>query len=282
MKIHHRNARYGIPPKTIEMLELLRREGRRVPNINLIKTASQIEKIREAGRINSLVLDAVEKEIHMGMTTEEINEIVDRETRALGGIPAPLGFEGFPKSVCTSKNDVICHGIPSKDVVLQDGDIVNVDCTTNVGGYFGDASRMFCIGTVAVETRTLVEETKNSIHAVLKHLAPYTSTLGDIGYEISQYIKPFGYSIVRSIGGHGVGLSMHEEPYVCHVGMKGHGIALVPGMIFTIEPMINAGKEDYVVRGKKAWEVYTKDGSMSAQWEYMILMTETGYEILSK
>ncbi|MGM9625145.1 MAG: M24 family metallopeptidase, partial [Eubacteriales bacterium] len=155
-------------------MEELRRNGYHVPNPHLIKTPEQIEKIRDAGHINTLVLDAVEKEICIGMTTEDINIIVDRETRALGGIPAPLGFEGFPKSVCTSVNDVVCHGIPSEHVRLCDGDIVNVDCTTDYGGYFGDASRMFCLGNTSPEARQLVDVTKQSIHKALARLAPYS------------------------------------------------------------------------------------------------------------
>lgn len=281
MSIQKKNHPHVIPSHVKQRMEELRKKGYRVPNPHLIKTPEQIEKIRDAGRINTLVLDAVEKEICIGMTTEDINIIVDRETRALGGIPAPLGFEGFPKSVCTSVNDVICHGIPSEQVRLCDGDIVNVDCTTNYGGYFGDASRMFCIGNTSPEARQLVDVTRQSIHKALAQLAPYSSTLGDIGYEIHTYAKQFGYSVVRDIGGHGVGLAMHEEPYVCHVGLRGHGMVLVPGMIFTIEPMINAGGEAFEIRGREAWEVYTADRSLSAQWEYTVLITETGYEILS-
>ena len=286
MRARRQNARPAprremLPRETLAMMEALRAEGKQLPNLKLIKTPAQIEGIRRAGDVNTRVLDAVEREIAPGMTTEDIDRIVARETKALGGRCAPLGFEGFPKSVCTSTNDVVCHGIPSEKTVLRAGDIVNVDCTTEYGGYYGDASRMFCIGDVSDEARRLVEVTRQSVNEALAHLAPYTATLGDIGYYINTYVTQFGYSVVRTIGGHGVGLAMHEDPYVCHVGRKGHGMTLVPGMVFTIEPMVNAGREEYDVRGKEAWEVYTRDGSLSAQWEHTVLITETGYEILS-
>lgn len=264
-----------------ETLTAFKARGERIPTRKMLKNAAQIEGIREAGRINSLILDKVSSEIRIGMTTEDINTLVDEETRRLGGRPAPLGFEGFPKSVCTSVNDVVCHGIPSPRVVLREGDIVNVDCTTAVNGYFGDASRMFCLGKVSPAAGQLVDVTKQAVEEALAHLTPYCH-LGDIGYYIDRYARQFGYSVVRDIGGHGVGLKMHEDPYVCHVGRLGTGMILAPGMIFTIEPMINAGREAYRVRGREAWEVCTADGSLSAQWEVMVLMTETGYEILSR
>lgn len=264
-----------------EKLAHLRAQGNRIPTRKMLKNAEQIAGIREAGRINSLVLDCAAREIRIGMTTEELNHIIDEETRRLGGFPAPLGYEGFPKSVCISVNDVVCHGIPSEKVVLHDGDIVNVDCTTIVNGYYGDASRMFCMGNVAPDAQKLVDVTKQAVDEALAHLTPYCH-LGDIGYYIDRYARGFGYSVVRDIGGHGVGLKMHEDPYVCHVGRLGSGMILAPGMIFTIEPMINAGKEAFEVRGEEAWEVYTADGSLSAQWEVMVLMTEEGFEILSQ
>lgn len=267
--------------EVIKHLLALKAAGKRVPNKKLLKTDEQIEGIREAGRINSLVLDKVAEEIRIGMSTEDINTIVHEETLRLGGIPAPLGYEGFPKSVCTSVNDVICHGIPNPKVILREGDIVNVDCTTIVNGYFGDASRMFCMGEVSQEAQKLVNVTKQSVELALSHLTPYCH-LGDIGYYINEYAKRYHYTVVRDIGGHGCGLAMHEDPYVCHVGKKNTGMILAPGMVFTIEPMINAGHEAFDVRGDEAWEVYTADGSLSAQWEVMVLMTETGYEILSK
>lgn len=264
-----------------EKLAALKASGERVPPRSMIKTPAQIEGCREAGRINSLVLDKVSAEIRAGMTTEEINEVVDSETRRLGGIPAPLGYEGFPKSVCTSVNDQICHGIPSKKVVLKEGDIINVDCTTVYEGYYGDASRMYMIGEVSERARKLVSVTAASVEAAVAALYPYCH-LGDIGAVISGMARKNGYNVVRDIGGHGVGLAMHEDPYVCHIGQRGKGMILAPGMIFTIEPMINEGRGDYRVDGHDGWQVYTTDGKLSAQVEYEVLITETGAEILSK
>lgn len=264
-----------------DRLEELRRTGHKVPSRKMIKTPEQILGCREAGRINSLVLDAVSANIREGMTTQEIDDIVAARTRELGGTAATLGFEGFPASVCTSVNNVVCHGIPNTRTVLHSGDIVNVDCTTIYNGYFGDASRMYCIGGVAPEARKLVEVTKESIELALKHLTPYCH-LGDIGYYVNLHARQNGYHVVREIGGHGVGLAMHEDPYVCHIGQLHKGLVLAPGMIFTIEPMINAGTAAFYEDAHDGWTVYTADGSLSAQWEYEILMTETGYEILSK
>lgn len=264
-----------------ETLARLRAGGERVPPRSMIKTPSQIVGCREAGRINSLILDKFSENIRVGMTTEEINEIVASETRALGGIPAPLGYEGFPKCVCTSVNDQVCHGIPSPKVVLKEGDIVNVDCTTIVDGYYGDASRMFMIGEVSERAKKLVSVTESAVRAAVAGLYPYCH-LGDIGATISGIARKNGYTVVRDIGGHGVGLKMHEDPYVCHIGQRGKGLILAPGMIFTIEPMINEGRGDFRVDKHDGWQVYTTDGKLSAQVEYEILITETGCEILSK
>lgn len=262
-------------------LALLRTRGERVPTRRLIKNAAQIEGIRRAGQANSLVLDAVEKAICPGMTTQEIDDIVTRETRALGGVPAPLNYEGFPKSVCTSVNEQICHGIPSDKVVLKEGDIVNVDCTTRLDGYYGDASRMFCLGPVSPEARRLVDVTAQSVELAISHLTPYCH-LGDIGHYIYHLAKENGYSVVREIGGHGCGLAMHEDPYVCHVGILGQGLVLAPGMVLTIEPMLCQGSPAFVVDPKDGWQVSTRDKKLSAQVEHMILFTDTGVEVLSK
>lgn len=267
--------------KIEDKLRELRGQGIRVPNKRLIKNAEQIAGCREAGRINALVLDEVEKNIRVGMSTQDIDDIVYECTKRLGGIPATLGYEGFPKSVCTSVNDQVCHGIPSKDVILRDGDIVNVDCTTIYQGYVGDASRMFCLGEVSERASKLVQTTKEAVELAVSHLKPYCH-LGDIGYYINKHARENGFHVVRDIGGHGVGLQMHEDPYVCHIGRLGHGIVLVPGMIFTIEPMINETSGDFLMDESDGWGIYTVDGSLSAQVEYMILMTEDGYEILSK
>lgn len=260
-------------------LEEFREKGEHIPPHKLIKSAAQIEGIREASRINTLILDKVAENIHEGMTTNEIDKIVYDETIRLGGKPACLGYEGFPKSVCTSVNNVVCHGIPC-DYKLQNGDIVNVDCTTEVNGYFGDSSRMFMIGHVSKEAERLVRVTKECLDIATQNIKPY-SHLGDIGYYVSKHARENGYSVVRELGGHGVGLAMHEDPFVSHIGKMGEGLLLVPGMVFTIEPMINQGRQAVCIDDSDGWTIYTDDDSLSAQWEYTLLMTETGLEILA-
>ena len=195
-------------------------------------------------------------------------------------IPAPLGYEGFPKSVCTSINDQVCHGIPSEEDILEEGDIVNVDCSTNLHGYFSDSSRMFCIGEIHEELKRLVDVTKECVQKGLEQVKPW-GFLGDIGQAINDHARANGYSVVVDIGGHGIGLEFHEDPWVSHIGKKGTGMVLAPGMIFTIEPMVNMGDSEVFVDEENDWTVYTDDGSPSAQWEVMVLVTEDGYEILS-
>lgn len=251
-----------------------------VPPRHLIKTEKDILGIKKAAVINNAVLDEVSKIIKAGISTEEINTLVHNKTIELGGIPAPLHYNGYPKSVCTSVNEVVCHGIPSDKHILKDGDIINVDCTTILDGYYADASRMFIIGEVSDEVKNLVKVTKESIDLVVKNLKPF-QTVGDIGYMISKHIHKFGYSIVREVGGHGVGNDFHEEPYVAHVGKKDEGMILVPGMVFTIEPMVNMGKRYVLLDNKDNWTIRTADGSLSAQWEYTVLMTENGLEIIA-
>lgn len=263
-----------------EKLRELKRMGEIVPKRKMIKTPEQIDGIRKAGVLNTAILDMVGEHIHAGMSTEEINTLVHEYTIAHGGIPAPLNYEGFPKSVCTSINDVICHGIPSPDEILKEGDIINVDVTTILDGYYADASRMFCIGEVAPEAKKLVEDTKKAVDMALPYLKPW-GHLGDIGAVISNFAYSEGYSVVEEIGGHGVGIQFHEDPYVCHIGEFDTGMVLVPGMVFTIEPMINAGGEDFYQDEENGWTIYTMDGSLSAQWEYTVAITEDGYEILT-
>lgn len=252
-----------------------------IPPHELIKTKEDIEGIKKAAVINNAVLDLVEKEIHVGMSTEEINTLVHNKTIEMGGIPAPLGYEGFPKSVCTSINDEVCHGIPDCKRILKDGDIINVDCTTILNGYYADASRMFLIGNVREEAKRLVQVAKESIDLVVKNLKPY-SQVGDLGYMISKYCHNNGYTVVREVGGHGVGNDFHEEPFIAHVGKKGEGMVLAPGMVFTIEPMVNEGARQVYLDAINNWTIYTADGSLSAQWEYTVLMTEEGLEILAQ
>lgn len=263
-----------------ERIKEIEGQGHIVPDHTIIKTPQQIEKIKESAQINVAVLDYVAKHIRAGISTEEINEWVHNLTIEMGGIPATLDYEGFPKSVCTSINNEVCHGIPSKNIILKDGDIINVDCSTELNGYFSDSSRMFCIGNVSDENRKLVEVAKQSLQEGLKAVKPW-GFLGDMGQAVNDYVKNNGYSVVREVGGHGIGLEFHEEPWVSYVTTKGTEMLMVPGMIFTIEPMINMGKADVFVDEENGWTIYTKDGSVSAQWEIQVLVTEDGYEIIS-
>lgn len=255
-------------------------KGHIVPPRKIIKTPEQIEGIKESCKINIAVLDYVAENIKAGMSTEEIDKLVYNKTTELGGIPAPLNYNGFPKSVCTSVNDQVCHGIPSEDVILQEGDIINVDVSTIYKGYFSDSSRMFMIGEVSEEKRRLVEVAKECIEEGLKEVKPW-GFLGDMGQVVHEHAKKNGYTVVREIGGHGIGLEFHEEPWVSYVSKRGTQMLLVPGMIFTIEPMINMGTDEIYVDEVDDWQVYTEDGKPSAQWEVMVLVTETGYEILA-
>ncbi|HCD46346.1 MAG TPA: methionine aminopeptidase [Lachnoclostridium sp.] len=255
--------------------------GDEVPEHYMIKTPAQIEGVRRAGVVNNKILDLVDEMIKPGISTEDINTLVHENTISLGGIPAPLNFEGYPKSVCTSINEVVCHGIPDSKRILKDGDIVNVDVTTIVDGFYADASRMFCVGKVSDEALKLVKVTRESVDLALKEARAW-GHLGDIGAAISEHIYANGFTVVREIGGHGVGVDFHEEPWVSHIGTRGTDMLLVPGMIFTIEPMVNAGKADVVQDDNDGWTIYTKDGSLSAQWEYTVLITEEGPEVLAR
>ena len=263
-----------------EKLKEIQQEGHIIPSHDMIKTPEQIEKIKESGKINIAVLDYVAEHIKAGISTAEIDKLVYDITTKMGGVPAPLNFEGFPKSVCTSINNEVCHGIPSEDVIIKDGDIINVDVSTNLNGYFSDSSRMFCIGNVSEENRKLVEETKNAVYEGLKQVKPW-GFLGDMGQAVNDYVKSKGYSVVREVGGHGIGLEFHEDPWVSYISKKGTEMLMVPGMIFTIEPMVNAGKPDIFVDEDNGWTIYTEDNSMSAQWEIQVLVTEDGYEIIA-
>lgn len=263
-----------------EKIEEFEGAGHIVPSHEILKNAEQIEKIKESAKINIAVLDYVAEHIKAGISTAEIDKWVYDITTKMGGVPAPINFEGFPKSVCTSINNEVCHGIPSEDVIIKDGDIINVDVSTNLNGYFSDSSRMFCIGNVSEENRKLVEETKNAVYEGLKQVKPW-GFLGDMGQAVNDYVKSKGYSVVREVGGHGIGLEFHEDPWVSYISKKGTEMLMVPGMIFTIEPMVNAGKPDIFVDEDNGWTIYTEDNSMSAQWEIQVLVTEDGYEIIA-
>ncbi|MBO5208162.1 MAG: methionyl aminopeptidase [Lachnospiraceae bacterium] len=263
-----------------EKIEQYSLQGHIVPNHDMIKTPEQIQGIRESSKINIAILDYVAEHIKVGMSTEEINQMVHQKTVEMGGIPAPLGYQGFPKSVCTSLNNQVCHGIPSEKDILKDGDIVNVDVSTIYNGYFSDSSRMFMFGNVAPETKKLVEVARECIDIGLEQVKPW-NFLGDMAQAINDHAKAHGYSIVREIGGHGVGLEFHEEPFVSYVTPKGTEMLMVPGMVFTIEPMVNMGKADIYIDEETDWIVFTDDGLPSAQWEVTVAVTEDGYEILT-
>ena len=262
-------------------LSFLQKQGFEVPTREMIKTPEQIAGIREACKINTAILDEVAKHIKAGMSTEEIDRIVYEFTIAHDATPAPLGFCGFPKSVCTSINDQVCHGIPSKDDILRSGDIVNVDVSTIYKGYYADASRMFMIGKVSERAEKLVRVTQECVELGLAQAKPWNH-LGDIADAINSHAKANGYSVVEEIGGHGVGLEFHEEPWVSYVTPKGSEMLLVPGMIFTIEPMINEGSPEFFVDEDNDWTVYTEDDGLSAQIEYMVRITEDGAVVMTK
>lgn len=273
-------------PKGAELTELDKKvlyyqnKGHLVPSRKLIKTPEHIEGIRRSGVINTAVLDLVASEIKAGMSTAEIDKMVYDFTVSHGAIPAPLNYEGFPKSVCTSINEVVCHGIPSEDEILEEGDIINVDVSTILDGYYSDASRMFIIGKTTPEKEKLVRVAKECLEIGMQAATPF-GFVGDIGNAIEKHAKKNGFSVVRDLCGHGVGLEFHEEPDVEHFGRKGTGMLLVPGMVFTIEPMINMGTYRVFVDEEDDWTVVTEDELPSAQWEHTFLMTENGLEILT-
>ena len=254
--------------------------GQEVIYRHLLKTPEDIEGIKRSAAINVGVLDMVAERIAPGVTTAEVDQWIYDYTVEHGGIPADLDYEGFPKSVCTSINDVVCHGIPSERDVLREGDIVNVDCSTILDGYFSDSSRMFCIGEVSPERKKLVDVTRESIQRGLAQVKPW-NTLGDMSHAVQTYVEENGFNVVREFGGHGIGKEFHEDPFVSHVGEPGEGVVLAPGMCFTIEPMVNAGGADIDMNDPNGWTVRTADGSDSAQWEVQLVVTDTGYELLS-
>lgn len=250
-----------------------------------IKNAEEIELMREACRVTALILDEVAEIVKPGLTTEQINSFVHRRTEELGGTPAPLNYKGFPKSVCTSVNEVVCHGIPSPLMVLKEGDIINIDVTTIKGGFFGDASRMYFVGgrqVCAERDIQLVDDTLEALHRGIREVKP-GARLGDIGAAIQSFIEETGrgYGIVREYTGHGIGKEFHEPPQVLHVGRRGTGDVLAEGMTFTIEPMINLGTHKTTLSSLDGWTVRTADGRRSAQWEHTILVTNDGVEILT-
>ena len=254
--------------------------GQARPPKKIINNEMDIEGIRQSGVVNDGALDLIAGMIRPGIDTESLNLAAHNYIVEHGGIPACLNYEGYPKSICISVNEVVCHGIPSKSTILKEGDIVNVDITTILNGYYADASRMFMIGQVSPAAERLVNVTKECMEMGIAAVRPW-HFLGDIGAVIEDLAHKNGYSVVTELGGHGVGKSFHEEPFVPHVGEVDTGMLLVPGMVLTVEPMINAGKYKVVVDKNDGWTVTTKDKSLSAQWEKTILITETGTEVLS-
>jgi methionyl aminopeptidase len=249
-----------------------------------IKTPQDIEKMRIAGRLASEVLDFITPYVKHGITTNELDKLChDYMVNVQGCIPAPLnyaphGHQPYPKSVCTSINHQVCHGVPS-DKALKNGDIVNIDVTTIKDGWHGDTSRMFCVGEPSIQAKRLCETTYESMWVGIRQVKPGV-TLGDVGFAIQRYAEKNGYSVVREFCGHGIGKVFHEDPQVLHYGKPGTGLTLKTGMVFTIEPMINAGKRDIRQLGD-GWTIVTKDHSLSAQWEHTIAVTDTGFEVLT-
>ena len=242
--------------------------------------SEKFEKMKIAGRLAAQTLDMLTDNIKEGISTATIDKLGYEFIRDNGGYSAPLYYRGFKKSLCTSLNHVVCHGIPSEERILEDGDAVNVDVTAVINDHYGDTSRMFCIGTTSVKLNNLVNATYESMIKAIKILRP-GKKLGDIGYEIQSYVEERGFSVVRDFCGHGIGNVFHESPNILHYGKKNTGIELKPGMTFTIEPMINAGKFDIKVL-KDGWTAVTKDKSLSAQFEHTVGITENGYEIFTE
>jgi methionyl aminopeptidase len=245
-----------------------------------IKTPAEQEQMRVAGRLAADVLDMIGPYIVPGVTTEELNaRCHDYIVNVQKAIPAPLNYRGFPKSICTSVNHVVCHGIPSPDKRLKQGDIVNVDVTVIKDGWHGDTSRMFAVGKIAPAAQRLIDITREAMWIGIRQIRPGTR-LGDLGAAIQGFVEPQHLSIVREYCGHGIGKIFHEDPQVLHYGERGRGFELAPGMTFTVEPMVNAGKR-HVRLLPDGWTVITKDHSLSAQWEHTVLVTDTGYEVLT-
>lgn len=263
-----------------DKMERLYLAGEELLPRSLIKTAADIEGIKASAEVNMGVLDYVGEHIGPGVSTADINRWVEEYLSEHGAVSADLNFEGYPYSVCTSINDVVCHGFPNPDDVLREGDIINVDMSTIKGGYFSDSSRMFCIGEVSPERKRLVEVCHASIQAGLDAIRPW-GHLGDVGAAVNAVCTEAGYSVVEEYGGHGIGVEFHEDPFVSFVAEAGTGPILVPGMCFTIEPMVNAGGAAITTDKDNGWIVRTADGSDSAQWEVQLVITNDGYELLS-
>lgn len=258
-------------------LDIFRKKGYEIPNRKLILQEEDLEGLRKSAVITKAILDQVETLVIAGTTTDEINTFVHDYTIKQGGIPATLGYGEFPKSCCTSLNNVVCHGIPD-NTVLKDGDIINIDITTILDGYFADASRMYTVGKISDEAQKLIDCAKRCLEIGLEQVKPF-GLFSDIGEHIQEYANSQGYSVVEDFGGHGIGLNFHEDPHVHHYKTDRKGMVMAPGMVFTIEPMINEGSLECEILDDD-WTAVTADGRLSAQWEHTILVTDDGYEVL--
>jgi methionyl aminopeptidase len=246
-----------------------------------IKTTEEVEKMRIAGRLAAQVLEMIAPHVEVGISTGELDRIChDYIVGELDAIPAPLNYNGFPKSICTSINEVVCHGIPNDKKILKSGDILNIDITVIKDGYHGDTSKMFCPGKVAPHAERLVNITQECLYRGIEVVKP-GATLGDIGHVIQQHAEKNYFSVVREYCGHGIGTIFHEDPQVLHYGRRGAGMPLKEGMTFTIEPMLNAGRRHVKLSKKDGWTVTTRDGRMSAQWEHTLAVTAAGCEVLT-
>ena len=268
-----------LPIELRNKIKEYRAKGYKIPPLRIIRSEEQIAGIRESAKINTALLDYISENICEGITTQDVDDMVYEFTTSHGAIPAPLHYEGFPKSCCVSRNEIVCHGIPSKKEFLRNGDIVNVDVSTIYNRYFSDASRMFMIGDVSEECKRLVKVTKECLEIGIATAQPW-ARMGDVGAAIQEHAEKNGYSVVRELCGHGCGIKFHEPPEVLHYGKRGTEELIIPGMTFTIEPMINMGKKEIFIE-ENDWTVVTKDLKPSAQWEHQILITETGNEILT-
>jgi methionyl aminopeptidase len=249
----------------------------------IIKSPKQIEGIRASSKLAAETLDYVSKFIKPGTNTEELNTIAHNFIIEHNAIPAPLNYSGFPKSICTSINDVVCHGIPSTKDILKNGDIINIDITTILNGYYGDTSAMYSVGKISPLAQKLIDKTYQAMMLAVDSLKPGLMLNDCVGRKIEAYLKPFGFAPVRDLGGHGVGIKFHEDPFVYHLNTTRENVILKPGMIFTVEPMVNDSLNWHVDFDRDdGWTVRTVDGSLSAQFEHTILITSTGYEILTQ
>lgn len=247
----------------------------------IIKTPDQIEGIRKSSKLAANALVYISEFVKEGVSTEFLDQKIEAFVRSHGAIPATLGYNGYPKSSCISLNEVVCHGIPSPKTILKNGDILNIDVTTILNGYYGDTSKMYTVGEVSEEAKNLIEVTEHCINLGIQQVYP-GNYFGNIGFVIDRYARAQGYSVVYEFCGHGVGIHFHEAPQVDHAARRNTGPKMRPGMTFTIEPMINQGKAGTVVDEKDGWTARTVDNKLSAQFEHTILVTETGFEILTQ